>query len=91
MRVLVALHDYLPAHAGGSEVHAHEVARELARRGHEVSAAFTERDLSREEGTLVRGELDGVRTFEVVHQREYAAPSRSTGRPSRWRRRLPMG
>lgn len=72
MKVLVALHDYLPLHAGGSEVHAHEVARELARRGHTVSAAFTERDLGRQEGTVERGELDGVQTYELVHQREYA-------------------
>ena len=72
MRILVALHDYLPAHAGGSEVHAHEVAREMVRRGHRVWAAFTERDLSRAAGELERGELDGVQTLQLIHQREYA-------------------
>jgi glycosyltransferase involved in cell wall biosynthesis len=72
MRIVVALHDYLPLHTGGSEVHAHQSAAELARRGHEVTALFTERDLERAPGDVRRGELDGVRTVEVVHQREYA-------------------
>ena len=72
MRILIALHDYLPLHKGGSEVHAHQTAAELARRGHEVCALFTERDLSRAPGDVREGELDGVRTIEVVHQREYA-------------------
>ena len=66
------LHDYLPLHPGGSEIHAHQTARELARRGHEVTALFTERDLAAREGDVRRGELDGVRTLELVHQREYA-------------------
>ncbi|MCZ6597167.1 MAG: glycosyltransferase, partial [Planctomycetota bacterium] len=72
MKVVVALHDYLPAHAGGAEIHAHQLARELVRRGHDVTAVFTERDLDAPEGEVRRGELDGVTTVEVVHQREYA-------------------
>ena len=71
MKILVVVHDYLPAHLGGSELHAHQTAVELARRGHEVTALFTERDLSAEQGELRRGELDGVATIEAVHQREY--------------------
>ncbi len=72
MKILIALHDYLPLHKGGSEVHAHQSAAELARRGHDVTSLFTERDLSVEAGTVRRGEMDGVQTIEVVHQREYA-------------------
>ena len=72
MKILVCLHDYLPFHKGGSEIHAHQSACELVRRGHDVTALFTERDLSVPAGTVRRGELDGVRTIEVVHQREYA-------------------
>ncbi len=71
MKILVALHDYLPLHKGGSEIHAHQTACELARRGHDVTALFTERDLGAEPGSVRRGELDGVKTIEVVHQREY--------------------
>ena len=72
MNILIALHDYLPLHKGGSEVHAHQSAAELARRGHRVTSLFTERDLSAEPGTVRTGEMDGVRTIEVVHHREYA-------------------
>ncbi len=72
MKILIALHDYLPFHKGGSEIHAHQTGVELARRGHRVTALFTERDLSRPEGEVRRGELDGVETLEAVHQREYA-------------------
>lgn len=72
MKILVVLHDYLPRHTGGSEIHAHQAARELVRRGHAVSALFTERDLAAREGERREGELDGVRTLEIVHQREYA-------------------
>jgi len=72
VKVLVCLHDYLPYHKGGSEIHAHQTGAELARRGHDVTALFTERDLSAEAGDIRRGLLDGVKTIEVVHQREYA-------------------
>jgi glycosyltransferase involved in cell wall biosynthesis len=72
VRILIALHDYLPRHSGGAEIHAHQLAIELVRRDHAVSAAYTERDLAAPAGELRRGTLDGVRTLEVVHQREYA-------------------
>lgn len=72
MKILVVLHDYLPRHTGGSEIHAHQTARELARRGHDVSALFTERDLAAMDGERRAGVLDGVPTLELVHQREYA-------------------
>ncbi len=72
MKILVLVHDYLPRHQAGTELHAHQTAAELARRGHEVTALFTERDLSAGEETVREGCLDGVRTLEVIHQREYA-------------------
>lgn len=72
MKILGAIHQYLPRHLGGSELHAHQVARELVRRGHEVTMATTERDLAWPEGSLRRGSVDGVATVEMVHHREYA-------------------
>lgn len=71
MNIVVALHDYLPVHAGGSEIHAHQTARELVRRGHRVTAIFTEHDPEAEVGQVRRGELDGVTTLEIVHPRAY--------------------
>ncbi|QDU66697.1 glycosyltransferase family 4 protein [Engelhardtia mirabilis] len=80
MRILAVVHDYLPAHIGGTEIHAHQMACHMLAAGHEVAVAFTERDLSAPEGQVRRGELDGVPTFEVVHQREYG-DVRETFRP----------
>ena len=67
MRVLTAAIRYPPS-PGGAETHAHEVARELARRGHEVdvytSDLMREHPIERIDGPL-EGVLDGVR----VHRR----------------------
>ena len=71
MKIFVVVHDYLPEHIGGTELHAHQMAIEMGRRGHDVTALFTERDTSRAEGDVRVGELDGVRTIELVHQREF--------------------
>lgn len=71
LRILSVVHDYLPAHIGGTEIHAHQMACHLRARGHATFAAFTERDLGAAEGTVRRGEFDGVTTLEVVHHREY--------------------
>lgn len=72
MKLLVLVHDYLPLHLAGTELHAHQMASLMVQRGHDVTALFTERDLSREEGSLRRDTLDGVKLIEMVHQREYA-------------------
>lgn len=71
MKVLIVIHDYLPLHPGGSELHAHHVAKELIHKGHDVHALFTERNLERPEGDFEEGEFEGVPTIEVYHSREY--------------------
>jgi glycosyltransferase involved in cell wall biosynthesis len=81
MKVLAVVHDYLPEHLGGTEIHAHQMARHLLGRGHRVTVAFTERDLGRPEGSVRRGEYEGVPTVEVVHQREYAQARESFDPP----------
>lgn len=72
MKALLVVHDYLPEHVGGSEVHCHLLARGLIGLGHEVVVACTERDLSRAEGSVRERDLEGVRVLEMIHQREYA-------------------
>lgn len=72
MKVLQVIHDYLPEHVGGTENHAHQLARVLSARGHEIVTLFTERDLRAERGSVREHELDGLRLIECVHQREYS-------------------
>lgn len=72
MRILLCLHDFLPEHVGGTEVHVAAVGRELQRRGHDVTVLFSERREDRPEGELTAGEHPGLPTLEACHRREYA-------------------
>jgi glycosyltransferase involved in cell wall biosynthesis len=72
LRILTIVHDFLPAHVGGSEIHAAQLSAELVRRGHEVRVATTERDLARPEGSLRRYAYADLPVAEVCHWREYA-------------------
>lgn len=72
MKVLTVVHDFLPEHVGGTEVHAAQLALELRRRGHEVLVLTSERDLARPEGDWSRREWNGLPVIELVLQREYA-------------------
>jgi glycosyltransferase involved in cell wall biosynthesis len=74
MKILLVDRDYLPERVDGPHAHSHALARELAGRGHRVSALFSVRDPARDDGELRRGQLDLVRTIEVAHRREYADP-----------------
>ncbi len=72
MKILYLLHDFLPEHTGGTEVHTFELARELALRGHDVTIACTERDTARPDGDLRERRVQGLRVLEFAHSREYA-------------------
>ena len=52
MKVLQVLHDYLPEHVGGAEVHAHQIARVLSGRGNEVVCLYTVREPSAAQGSV---------------------------------------
>jgi len=71
VKLLFLLHDFLPEHVGGSEVHAHQLATALAARGHELTVACTERDLVRPAGTWIERTHEGLRVIEMSHPREY--------------------
>ncbi len=73
MKLLFLLHDFLPEHVGGTEVHSAELARELFRRGHEVVIVCTERDLARADGDALERRYADLRVIEVAHSREYAS------------------
>ena len=56
MRILHAIHDFLPRHRAGSEIYAFELARELSRRA-DVFVLAAEYDPA-----IAHGTSDGVRT-----------------------------
>lgn len=78
---MFVLHDFLPEHVGGSEVHCAQLARALQARGVDVVIAATERDLSREPGSVVERRAGELRVVEVAHDREYACLEESYEEP----------
>lgn len=70
MRVLHAIHDFLPRHAAGSEIYAFELARELATR-HDVSIVAGEYDPATPHGTLRWRVVDALPVVELVNNWEF--------------------
>jgi len=69
MRVLHAIHDFLPRHAAGSEIYAFHLCRELAAR-HHVHVLAAEYDPARPHGTLAWRVHEGLPVIELVNNWE---------------------
>jgi glycosyltransferase involved in cell wall biosynthesis len=72
LKILLALHDFLPAHAMGAEVYTGALARRLVERGHEVRVFATEKDIGRPNLSLERREWEGLVVHELVQNLFYA-------------------
>jgi glycosyltransferase involved in cell wall biosynthesis len=66
VRILHAIHDFLPRHRAGSEIYAAELCRELGTR-HHVTLLCAEYDPSRAHGHLTWREHDGLPVVEMVN------------------------
>jgi glycosyltransferase involved in cell wall biosynthesis len=71
MRVLHAIHDFLPRHRAGSEIYAYDLTRELSKR-HDVFVATAEYDPATPHGTIRWRACDGLPVIEVVNNWEFA-------------------
>ena len=69
MRILHAIHDFLPRHAAGSEIYAFHLCRELAKR-HNVHVLAAEYDPARAHGTLTWRVHEGLSVIEIVNNWE---------------------
>lgn len=69
MRIVHAIHDFLPRHAAGSEVYAFQLCRELAQ-GHHVQVVAAEYDPARPHGTLAWRVHEGLPVIELVNNWE---------------------
>jgi len=67
MRILLVSHRYPPRHAAGAEAYAARLARELARRGHELHVFAAEKDVGRRDLSLAEREHEGVAVTELVN------------------------
>jgi len=70
MRVLHAIHDFLPRHRAGSEIYALNLARTLGAR-HDVFVVAAEYDPSTAHGTLRWRSVEGVTVVELVNNWEF--------------------
>jgi glycosyltransferase involved in cell wall biosynthesis len=66
LRVLHAIHDFLPRHRAGSEIYAYQLCRELARR-HHVTVLCAEYDPARAHGSVTWRLYEGLPVVEVVN------------------------
>jgi glycosyltransferase involved in cell wall biosynthesis len=66
VRILHAIHDFLPRHRAGSEIYAAELCRELSAR-HHVTLLCAEYDPSRTHGHLTWREHQGLPVVEMVN------------------------
>lgn len=70
LRVLHAVHDFLPRHCAGSEIYVRDLARELAAR-HDVFVTAAEYDPAAPHGTIRWRVCDGLPVVEVVNNWEF--------------------
>ena len=70
MRILHAIHDFLPRHRAGSEIYACDLAREQRRR-HDVFVVAAEYDPATAHGTLRWREYAGLTVIELVNNWEF--------------------
>ncbi|MFQ5503377.1 MAG: glycosyltransferase family 4 protein [Planctomycetota bacterium] len=73
MKILHAIHDFLPGHRAGSEIYAFELCRELSTRGHGVRVLCAEYDETREHGSLLQRSHEGVPVSELVNNWAFAS------------------
>src|SRR5262245_55127574 len=66
MRIVHAIHDFLPRHRAGSELYAFELCRQLARR-HLVTIVCAEFDPTRAHGSVTWRVHEGLPVVEIVN------------------------
>jgi glycosyltransferase involved in cell wall biosynthesis len=86
MRVLLVSHLFPPAHRAGTEVYTAEVGARLAARGHEVTVLTTDKDVGREDLSLVEREHRGLRVLELTNNLYLEAFEQTWERPEIARR-----
>ena len=69
LRILHAIHDFLPRHAAGSEIYAFHLCRQLAAR-HHVHVLAAEYDPARPHGTLAWRVHEGLPVIELINNWE---------------------
>ena len=70
MKILHAIHDFLPRHRAGSEIYAFQLCRELSAT-HDVSVLCAEYDPSRSHGSMTARAFGGLPVLEMINNWEF--------------------
>lgn len=73
MKILQAIHDFLPRHQAGSELYCYHLSRSLQTRGHDVTVFYSEIDHDQPNYSITRKTFDELPCFEVINNHEYRA------------------
>ena len=71
LRLLHAIHDFLPRHQAGSEIYAATLCQALMRRGHHVTVLAAVFDPARRHGDLIWRVFEGLPVVEIVNNWEF--------------------
>lgn len=66
MKILAVVHQFLPKHRAGTEIHCDQLARALRARGHEIVILACEHTGDRPQYTIAEREYRGTPVFEVA-------------------------
>jgi GT2 family glycosyltransferase/glycosyltransferase involved in cell wall biosynthesis len=81
MKILHAVHDFLPRHRAGAEVHVADLCGALAAAGHTPHVLCAEYDPTRAHGTVSWRRHDGIGVTEIVNNWEFADLTEATAPP----------
>lgn len=73
LRLLHAIHDFLPRHQAGSEIYAATLCRALLDRGHHATIVTTDFDPVRRHGDLTWRVFNGIPVVEIVNNWQFNA------------------
>lgn len=65
MKILMIVHQFLPGHSGGTELHTYHVCRSLIREGHSIRLFFAESDVEKLHGAVSEGTFENIRYTAV--------------------------
>ncbi len=73
LRLVHAIHDFLPRHQAGSELYAADLAAALQARGHHVTVLAAEHDPARRHGEVRWRVHDGLSVVEIVNNWQFSS------------------
>lgn len=73
LRLLHAIHDFLPRHQAGSEIYAATLCQALMRRGHHVTVLAADFGPARRHGELTWRVFEGLPVVEIVNNWDFAS------------------